>query len=330
MNSLVLVANAGEGTISTLRQEGDSLTQVAVSTVAEGCGAFVVDHDRDLVHAATSGSVVTLRLDRATGTLTEMSRREDAGQMVSLDLAHGGTVLAGASYNNGYVTAWPVTEAGLGDPVSRSEHANAHCILVNGEFAYVASLGEDHVAQFRVGADASLTALEPGKVSSPEGSGPRHVTVAGSNVYLVTEFSAEAIRHDIAADGTLTAAESVRFDDPSADLAHSRYGADPRAEHLRWGADVHVAGKFLLASERTASTITSIALDDAGHLGEVAAITPVPTQPRGFGVSPDGSLVVAVGERSPEAVLFRVATDGALVELSRAGVGTKARWVRFV
>ena len=29
-------------------------------------------------------------------------------------------------------------------------------------------------------------------------------------------------------------------------------------------------------------------------------------------------------------VLFRVADDGALVELDRAKVGAKARWVRFV
>src|SRR5699024_5716642 len=104
----------------------------------------------------------------------------------------------------------------------------------------------------------------------------------------------------------------------------------PRPEHLRWGADIHVAGRWLLCSERTASTIATIALDADGRLGEVGAINPVPEQPRGFGVSPDGELVVAVGERSPDAVLYRVDDGGRLVELDRAGVGGKARWVRFV
>lgn len=330
MNSLVLVANAGEGTISTLRLAGETLRELATSEVGAGCSAFVVDHDRDLVFAATGDAVVTLRLDRSSGALTELSRRDDASKLVSLDLAHGGTVLAGASYHHGYATAWRVADGILGDPVGRAEHANAHCVVVVADVAYVASLGEDLVAQFRIGPEATLTPLDPATVAGPEGSGPRHIAVSGTNAYLVTEFSTEAIRFDIAADATLSMAEAVRFDDPAAELTHSRFGADPLAEHLRWGADVHVAGDFLLCSERTGSTIASIRLDDSGRLGEVAAITPVPTQPRGFGVSDNGSLVVAVGERSPDAVLFRVADDGALVELDRAKVGAKARWVRFV
>lgn len=330
MNTLVLVANAGDGTISTLRQADASLEEVTISQVGDGCNAFVVDHARDLVYAAVGDGVVTLRLDRNSGALTEVSRRGDTGPLVSLDLAHDGMVLAGASYHDGHATAWPVADGALADPVGRAEHANAHCVVVVGRFAYVASLGEDLVAQFVIGTDAALTPLEPATTAVPEGSGPRHIAVTSPNAYLVTEFSAEAIRLDVAGDGTLTPAESVRFDDPAAGLAHSRFGADPRAEHLRWGADVHVAGDFLLCSERTGSTITSISLDQQGRLGEVAAVTAVPTQPRGFGVSHDGSLVVAVGERSSDAVLFRVETDGKLTELDRAQVGAKARWVRFV
>lgn len=330
MNSLVLVANAAEGTISTLSLQGETLAELAVSAVGDGCSAFVVDHARDLLYVAVADAVVTMRLDRASGSLSEVSRRDDAGQMVSLDLAHDGTVLVGASYNGGYTTGWNVADGVLGEPVARFDHANAHCVLVDGDVVYVASLGDDLVAQYRISRDAVLSPLDPATVAGPEGSGPRHITVSGSNAYMVTEFSAEAIRFDVAAGGTLTRAESVRFDDPAAELKHSRFGADPLAGHLRWGADVHVAGNYLLCSERTASTITSIALDADGHLREVAAITPVPTQPRGFGVSDDGTLMVAVGERSPDAVLFRVADDGSLVELDRAKVGGKARWVRFV
>lgn len=329
MNYLVLVANAGEGTISTLRQDGETLETIAESPVAEGCSALAVDGEADLVYAACSDAVVTLRLDRATGRLSEVSRRDDAASMVSLGLAHSGSVLAGASYNDGYATAWPVADGVLGEPTGRHEYANAHCVLPVADVAYVASLGQDLVAQFRLGTDARLTPLDPPSVAAPAGSGPRHLVVRGENAYLVTEFSAEAIRFDVAPDATLAAAEAVRFDDPEAELAHSRYGADPRAEHLRWAADVHLAGDWLLCSERTASTITSIPLEERGRLGEVAAITTVPKQPRGFGVSPDGGLVVAVGELSPDAVLYRVGEDGGLVELDRATVGTKARWVSF-
>ncbi|MCC2592761.1 lactonase family protein [Tessaracoccus sp. OS52] len=330
MSYLVLVANAGDGSISTLRQDGETLERLTDSPVGNGCNAFAFDADRNLVHVATEDAVVTLSLDRETGRLSEVSRRHDAGAMVYLALAHGGTVLAGASYHEGYATAWPVIDGVLGDAPSRHELANAHCVVAEGDVAYVASLGQDVVAQFRLGPEATLTPLDPPSVAAPDGSGPRHLVLSEHGAYLVTEFSAEAIRFDVAADATLSRAEAVRFDDPDANLAHSRYGADPRAEHLRWGADVHVAGNWLLCSERTASTIASVRIGRDGRLGEVGAITKVPEQPRGFGVSPDQALVVAVGERSPDAVLYRVSEDGSLVELDRTTVGAKARWARFV
>ena len=59
-------------------------------------------------------------------------------------------------------------------------------------------------------------------------------------------------RFDRAADGRLTPAESVSIVDPDAGLKHSRFGADPRAEHLIWGADLHLAqgGRCLLYTSR--------------------------------------------------------------------------------
>lgn len=335
MSELVLVADSGDGTITSLRlHPGDTprLERVATSPVGPGCGTFAIDRDRDLVYAAAKDPavVVTLRLDRATGALTEVARREVDASMTYLELAHGGTVLLGASYGGGFATSWPVTDGTLGEPAWRADHANSHCVVAEGERAYVVSLGEDLVAQFSVGADATLAPLDPPTVAAPKGSGPRHLVLHGDDAYLVTEYSAEAIRFDVGADGTLTAREAVRIDDPDAGLAHSRMGADPAAEHLRWGADLHVAGSWLLCSERTASTIATVALGADGTLGDVVAVGPTQRQPRGFVVSPDGDLVIAVGEQDTQAALSRIEADGSLTVLDREDVGAKANWVRFV
>ena len=57
-----------------------------------------------------------------------------------------------------------------------------------------------------------------------------------------------------------------------------------------WGADVHLARDetYLLATERTASTLATLAVDGSGRLGAQVAIRPTQAQPRGFAVTPDG------------------------------------------
>ena len=135
-----------------------------------------------------------------------------------------------------------------------------------------------------------------------------------------------------AASGRLTRAESVPGYDPARNLGTSRYGAKPLDEHLIWGADLHLAGegRWLLASERTESTIVTISLDEQDRLVETVAITDTETQPRGFGVSANGSRVVVVGERSGHATLYRVLSDGSLKAVDRVPTGEGPNWVRFV
>lgn len=336
MSELVLVANAGDGTISTLRlQRGERprLEVLATSPVGDGCGTFAVDPDRDLVFAAYKGEpagVATLRLDRESGELTEVARRAVPESMTYLSLAEGGSLLLGASYGGGLGLVWPLDGEKVGEPTSRVEFANLHCVVSDRNRAYFVSLGDDLVAQYTLATDGTLTPLAQPTVAAPEGSGPRHLVVDGSNAYLVTEFSGEAIRFHVRADGSLEPAEAVAVHDPSAGLKHSRYGADPKAEHLVWGADVHVAGPWLVCSERTASTLATVARDAEGRLGDVAAFTPTQKQPRGFAVTADGAFVVAVGEEATAAELSRVEGDGTLTSLGEVGIGTGANWVRIL
>ncbi|WP_134773422.1 lactonase family protein [Ornithinimicrobium flavum] len=335
MTELVLVANSGDGTISTLRlHRGDDPRLEALATTGglEGCGTFAVDRDRDRVYAAYKGEqagIAVLRLDRGSGELTELSRTEVEDSMTYLELTSGGQLLLGASYGGGVGLVWPVDQDTLAPPTARVEHANLHCVVARDGHAWFVSLGDDLVSQHDLAPDGSLTPMDPPTVALPQGSGPRHLVLDGPAGYLVTEFSGELFRLTVADDGTLEPHGSVSFVDPSQGLSRSRMGADPREEHLVWGADVGVAGEHVLASERTSSLLASLPLRD-GEVGRPVGFTPVPEQPRGFRVSDDGRYVVVVGERSTEAALLEVGRDGALTRRGSAGVGTGANWVRFV
>ncbi|MDO5502652.1 MAG: beta-propeller fold lactonase family protein [Actinomycetia bacterium] len=344
MSELVLIANAGDGTISTLRLHRDPeprLEVLATSGELEGCGTFAVDSENDLVFAAYKGDppgIAVLRLDREDGALTELSRTDVSDGLTYLALAQGGAALLGASYGGGFGAVWPVEGQRLGEQHSSFTYDNLHCIIsaeVHGDFGggervYAVSLGEDLIAQFRFDEDGNLAPLEPAVAQAPEGSGARHLVVDGMNAYLVTEFSGEAIRYEIRPDGSLDQAEAVGVVDPGADLAHSRFGADPQEENLIWGADVHRAGEFLITSERSSSMLTVTRVGEDGRLGEVVGFTATEQVPRGFNVSPDGRFVVAVGEESTHAQLLELDADGTLTERDRVEIGAGANWVRFL
>lgn len=338
-SALVLVTNPGDAAIASYRLTGESLEPLAVSGGLPGTGTFAIDEQRDLVYAGVKGEpagIQTLALDRASGFLTPLSRIDVEASMAYLVLAKSGRLLLGASYGGDHGAVWPVDETGrLSEPVARVEFSRAHSVVVADEHAYFAALGDDLIAQYALADDGTLTPLDPPTVAAPAGSGPRHLVLSsdGSNVYLLTEFSGEAIR--FARDpgsGVLTPAESVPGHDTTRGLGHSVLGANPLEHHYIWGADLHLTpdGRRLLCSERTESTLTTIDVSAGGRLLDQLAVTATEQQPRGFALSPDGGLVLAVGEKSTHVALSRLEADGSLTLLSRTPTGSGANWVRAI
>ncbi|WES65370.1 beta-propeller fold lactonase family protein [Microbacter sp. GSS18] len=338
--SLVLVANSGDGTISSFRFSGDALELLATADGLTGCSNFVVDAERDRVYAAVKGdpaAIVTLSLDRGSGVLTPLARRDvQGGGLNYVALTRDGSALLGASYGGGFGLIAPVDASGVGEPVSRIAYPNLHSVLASadGAFAYFVSLGADLIAQFAIADDLALTPLTPATAPAPAGSGPRHLVLSQAQdaVYVLTEFTGEVLhyRRDVAT-GALSMVGSVTAFDTSAGLGRSEFGADPRANHYIWGADLHAGaeGRTLWASERTESTLAAVAVRGDGSLMPPTEFTVTETQPRGFALSPDGSRLVAAGERSTSVSLYAV--DGARLELlQRAETGNGANWVRFV
>ncbi|MCW5951464.1 MAG: beta-propeller fold lactonase family protein, partial [Propionibacteriaceae bacterium] len=306
-SALVLVTNPGDASIASYRLIGETLEPLAVTGGLPGTGTFAVDQRRDLVYAGVKGDpagVQTLALDRTTGALVPLSRRDVEASMAYLALAKGGRLLLGVSYGGGCGAVWPVDGDGrLSEPVARVEFPNLHSVVVTNEHAYFAALGADLIAQYALADDGTLEPLDPPTVSAPGGSGPRHLVLSpdGGSIYLLTEFSGEAIRFARdAASGVLTRAESVAGHDTAVGLRRSVLGADPLEHHYIWGADLHLTpdGRRLLCSERTESTLTTIDVAPDGRLLSQLAVTDTERQPRGFALSPDGDLVLAVGEKS--------------------------------
>lgn len=338
--TLVLVANAGDGSISTFRLSGGVLEQLAVTEGLNGCSTFAVDPARNFVYAGVKGEpagIVTLQLDRDTGRLELFSRLDlPDGGMNYLALTREGTGLLGVSYGGGYGIAARVADGAVGQPTSQIAFPNLHSVLpsADGRFAYFVSLGADLVAQYSVDDDFGLAPLDPETVGAPKGSGPRHLLLNEPQdaVYVLTEFSAEVLHYvrDVVT-GLLELKGAAPAFDPSKRLTHSRFGADPRAEHLMWGADLHFGAheRWLWATERTESTLGAASVSENGSLAAPTSFTVTETQPRGFAISPDGAYLVAAGERSTHVALFALEEDR-LDLLQRAETGHGANWVRFV
>lgn len=340
---LVLVANSGDGSISTFRLQDGALTRLAVTAGVTGCSNFAIDADRNLVHASVKADgpdgqpgILTLALDRETGVLSPVSRRDlPRGAMNYLTLARGGTALLGAAYGAGYGFVAPVVDGVVSEPTAVVEFPNLHSVIASGDgrFAYFVSLGDDLVAQYALTDDLALEPLTPATAAAPTGSGARHIVLnrAEDAAYVMTEFSGEVLHFARDTDaGTLTAQGAASAVDPTAGLTHSRFGADPRAEHLIWGADLHFSGDAVLwASERSASTLAPIAVAGDGTVTGAQSFVITEPQPRGFAVSPHGDWLVAAGEKSIEVALYAVSGDR--LELrQRVATGSGANWVRFV
>lgn len=341
-SSLVFVANSGDSSISTFRLTDGVLERLAVTTGVTGCSTFAVDTERDLVHASVKADgpdghagILTLSIDRETGELTPVSRRDlPAGAMNYLTLTRGGTVLLGAAYSAGYGFVAPVTDGVVGELTAQVAFPNLHSVITSadGRFAYFVSLGADLIAQYALTDDLTLEPLSPATVAAPTGSGARHIVLnrAEDAAYVLTEFSGEVLHFARDTDaGTLTARGTASAVDPSAGLTRSRFGADPRAEHLVWGADLHFSADDLLwASERSASTLAAVPVAADGSVTDARSFVVTEPQPRGFAVSPDGAWLVAAGEQSTEVALYAVTGDR-LDLRQRAETGRTANWVRF-
>lgn len=332
MSELVSITCSTDGTIHSYEFDERGIRPLSVAEVGKGVSAMALASPTRAYVAVKDGpAVVTLDLDEEgeAPIWREVARTTTEGHQTAMAISSDGRFLLGANYSEGVGAVWPILGDELGKPTARVEFANLHCVIAVDEHVYFVSLGDDLVAGYSLSATGRLEPLEVPTVEAPAGSGPRHVVASadGANLYVVTEFSGQVIRYSRdAATGQLTPRQLVTAHATDRGLGHSIFGADPLEHHFIWGADVHLVGdEWLVASERTESTLSVLPVASDGSLGEQVAVVGTQQQPRGFITS--GDLVVCPGEKSDQVSLFRL-DEGRLELVGTAPCGLGGNWAR--
>ena len=256
--------------------------------------------------------------------LTLLNSSPSGNGLCHISVAPDGRTVMGADYGKGTVVSFRFApDAGLSPVVStiqhegkgphaRQEAPHAHAIvpLPGGAFAAAPDLGIDKVMLYRI--DSATSALtSAGHVSTPPGSGPRHLAAHpnGRFLYAVNELDQSVSVFDWdAGNGKATPKQTVSARPPGLP-----------ADNLT-SAEIRVRndGKFLYTSTRDIADkggdfLTVFAIDDAGLLAPVQHQPAIVAIPRNFALSPDGKWLVAGGQKSHNIQVFSIDPQSGLL-----------------
>ena len=331
----VYVANADSAEIAILALDRSSGALREVDRFATGGKVMplAVRPDRHVLYASIRSEplrVLSLAIDPASGRLSPIGSAPLPASMCWISTDATGRFLLSASYGNSVVAVSPIGDDGVArdarQVVATDEKAHAFQVAPDNRFALATCLGGGVVRQFRFDATSgSVADNDPPAWRARSGAGPRHFVFHphAPFVYLLSELDAtvEALAFD-RVRGTLQSTGCVV---PL--LPPNFTGGEP------WAADLHCTpdGRFLYASERRSSTLSSFAIDaPSGALAPIERIA-TEAEPRGFALSPDGRFLVAVGQASHRLSLYAIdAASGALAKLDERAIGRNPNWVEIV
>jgi 6-phosphogluconolactonase len=276
--------------------------------------------DRRVLYAGLGfeNALLALAVDPESGGLSVLGRvaAPEKPTYVSCDGAM--RMAFSASYGGNTLSVFPLNAQGAPLPVSQHEinlpHAHAALADTSGRWLLVPLLAADAIRVYRLNDDASIAASEPLIAKARAGSGPRHFVFSPdeARVYCLNELDGTIDRFDFdAASGTLTMRQSISILPPG-------FSGKPWAAELRTTPD----GRFLYASERTASVIAAFSADlETGALQPIDHY-PTETQPRGMGIAPSGRWLVAAGQLSNQLTVYALdPTTGRLAARQRCATG---------
>ncbi|WP_157958189.1 beta-propeller fold lactonase family protein [Salinicola sp. CR57] len=347
LDTVVYVANAGDGTIGSYRldRSADQLIPLATTEAADNVMPLAISPDRQYLYAAVRSDplrVLSYRIEASTGELTPLGSGALYGSMAYIATDRAGRYLLAASYGGDLVSVSPIDANGVAGDATQTlgTGSRAHAIQTTPDNHHVlaTNLGDDQLAQFYF-ADGALAPNEPAVAKTATGSGPRHFVFSpnGRFVYVLGEFDATVTTFALDADSGTLSRVGVCQGLPA---NHGLAPGMPREEipdgddtPRIWAADLHVTpdGRYLYLSERTGSTLSTLrANPDSGELHFVGT-RPTVTQPRGFGIDPVGRYLVAAGELSDHLSLYRIeAASGELSHVNDVATGRKTNWVEIV
>ncbi|KZV87969.1 putative isomerase YbhE [Exidia glandulosa HHB12029] len=200
-----------------------------------------------------------------------------------------------------------------------------HMVAQYGSEVFVTDLGADKVWRLaRSGNAWSITGFIP----QPSGSGPRHMQIRGSTIFILHELdntlSSQPIPSSPGANSTTTIS-SLSVLPPG---ITNNYPGRFHAGELIMSPD----GAFLYASNRDTATppdsrgdaIAIFSVDSAGHLTLVKQVFTGLQVVRGMTMSPDGTFIIAGGQQAGGVVVFQRVNGGSDLQVVASNAGAPA------
>jgi 6-phosphogluconolactonase len=354
--TFVYVSNAEDGDIDgfVMDKASGALTALGKTKAGQSVMPMTVSPNKTFLYAAVRSkpfTVVTYAIDPASGALTQKAAAPLPDSMPYISTDATGRFLFSASYGGDKVAVTPIDATGLiqseAIQVVATGH-NAHCIRpdASNRFVYATNLGSDQILQFRFNVKTGeLTPNNPPVIKAPSGNGPRHIIFSPDQKYMYVshELSGNIAQFSVGkSSGTLKLLGYTASIPPDTGLLP---GLSPQtvAENTKagltddrprvWSADLKITpnGRFLYVSERTRSKISLLSIAPGTGQPTYVAEYATETQPRGIGIDPTGTYLIASGEKSDRISVYKInQTTGALTLLDRYPVGKDANWIEIV
>lgn len=331
--TVVYVSNADSQEISVLRLDkaGGTLEPLDTVKVSGAVMPLAVSPDRRFLYAALRSQpyrVASFAIDAASGRLARLGESSLADSMANIDTDRSGRWLFAASYGGAKITVNEIGKDGAVGAVRQlvDTAPNAHAIHADASnrFVLATSLGGDNVSIWRFDAQTGkLSANDPPLLAAPAKSGSRHFVWDKTQrfVYLLGEVDASlGVYAWDGQHGTLRELQRTT-------TLPAGFTGKP------WAADLHLSpdGRFLYASERSSSTISTFRVDAASGLLQPLGQTPTEKTPRGFAIDSSGAFLVAAGQDSNSVSLHAIdAGSGVPGVPKRVAVGKNPNWVEIV
>ncbi len=337
--SYVYVANADGQDISVFQLEPDGALSARATVAAQlppqtGRSMLLAfSPDQRFLYAAylsggTHFAAATFAIDGSNGIPVRQGIAALADSMAYMVTDRSGRYLLCASYSGDRVTVNGIGADGRIGPLVQSiaTAPKAHCIIADASNRHVlhTSLGGDLIYQQHFNAaNGELAPNAPATIAMTPGSGPRFMALSpdGRFIYIDGELDGSISVHPYdGSNGTL----QPRIQTVSA--------LPPGFTGKAWAADLRMTpnGRYLYASERTSSTVSAFAVDEASGLLRPVGSVPAARQPRALAIDPTGGYLIAAGQLSNSVICYSLESHtGALRPLREYPVGRNPTWIEI-
>lgn len=259
------------------------------------------------------GSYSSYAFDPKARQLTFLNSQPSGGENpVYVSVHKSGKWLAGANYNGGSISVFPLSDNGTIGTVSqnmhftegsinakRQERSHPHSAVFSpdGQYLYFPDLGSDKIRAYRFEKDKKEPLTATGlSIKAEPGSGPRHFTFHpnGKFAYSIEELSGNVSVYKYEG-GSLESIQQI--------AAHPNHLADNFES-----ADIHISpdGKFLYASNRGAeNNIAIFSIQKEGTLKNVGYQSTMGNHPRTFAIDPSGKFLIVTNVKTSDVVVFK-------------------------